>query len=137
MKKLRTLQIGILILFIGIVFSSCSKTTKSTLTINFADASDYMIYVYQNKSVPTSWSSCPNRKTEPIAVGHINYVMSDKNSGVIPKVELNWPEGVLSGDFLVELSAFLASGYVITSFKKGNAEISFYELTVLNAPSLW
>lgn len=137
MKKTKISLIGILILFIGIIFLSCSKTTTSTLTINNAEIGDYRIYIYPINSVPTNWSSRPNSNTDAIAGGLINYVASAKNRGEVPKVELNWPEGVLSGDFLVEISVFMASGYIVTSFNKGNATVNFNNLTVLNPPSFF
>lgn len=136
MKELKSLLISILLISIGIMVFSCSKVTTSILTINNADVGRYEIYIYPINSVPTNWSYRPNNGTDAIAAGSINYSFSDKDRGEIAKVDLNWSEeGVLSGDFLIELSVFMSSGYIVTSFNKGNATIDFKNLTILNSPS--
>ena len=131
-----TIKTLVIFLALGTLLSGCSKTTTSTLTINNTEIGDYFIYIYPITSMPTNWSSRPN-DTDAIAVGRLSYWASEQNRGEVPKAELNWPEGVLSGDFLVEVSLIMAKGYIVTSFNKGNATVNFNSLTVLNSPSVF
>jgi len=123
----------VFVLFVGVMFLGCSKTTTSTLTINNIEVGEYYIYIYPNSSMPTDKSNFPNKNNDAIAIGHVSYWFSNKNNGEIPKVELNWPKGVLSGNFLIEVEAGFARGYTISSFNKGNTTINFNDLTVISS----